>query len=166
AFRESAFFLRNKLTTVYKDFNFKPQDLILRFRSGFPFTFSTGDLKEYLSTNLNLNIEFPEHIPGPTSSKGSLTSTNQVYTFDIAEPKGTGKIQLATAVGNIPESLRNGDVEKGELVVLEIDFASGGVDLPSFANDADFGAWLDSAHALIHEWFFSLIDGELYSDFV
>ena len=159
-FSETALYLRSKLLQAYAEAELESEMVALRYRNGVPFESGSNDLLRFIQQNLNTGIELPSHIPGPVGSKAWPTSANVVFTFDLSEPKGTGTLGLMTG------ELRRTDPDTGQgrsdkMLMWQLDVVSGGDDAPAIGEEEPFGHWLTSAHAVVHEWFFSLIDGPL-----
>jgi uncharacterized protein (TIGR04255 family) len=160
SFKETALYLREKLVTAYGETKLKPQLVALRYRNGEPFEYSLNNLLDFLNQNLNTSITPPAHIPGPVGSVAWPTSANILLTFDLLEPKGTGTLRLATAIRQ-REDLETDQEIRDEMLMWQLEVASGGNDAPALNDENEFANWLTSAHAVIHEWFFSLVDGPL-----
>jgi len=159
-FRETALYLRDKLSDAYSETVLMSDILILRYRNVEPFEYSSDDLLRFVKKNLNTSLALPTHIPGYAGSKDIPTSANIVLTFDLIEPKGVGTLKIATG------TRRQSDPETGqqtetEVLVSQLEVASGGNDAPKINNEGEFVNWFDAAHDIIHDWFFSLIEGPL-----
>jgi len=162
--REAAEFLRANLLAAYGG-SIPPLDYCaLRYRNAVPFEFTRSSIIEFLPSSLNSRIDLPAHIPGFPASSASPTSLILAVTYDLAEPKGTGRIQLGTGNGQAPDITPTAD-QPSELLLWDIEVTSGGRDAPPVNDPAGFSKWLDDAHAVIHEWFFSLIDGVLFREY-
>jgi uncharacterized protein (TIGR04255 family) len=159
SFKEKALYLRNKLLNAYGEVKLKAQVMALRYRNGVPFEPSSNDLFAFSARNLNTSIALSDHIPGPVSSTPWPTGANINLTFDLSKPKGIGTLQFATAVRQ--QDLET-DLEKpDEMLMWQLEVVSKGTDAPEINEEQEFAHWLDLAHAVIHEWFFALIDGPL-----
>ncbi len=72
--------------------------------------------------------------------------------FPSQEPRGHMRLRLASGK----------KYEKPALIWETVVISS----RPDAPNRPDkFGGWLESAHALTHDWFFKMIDGELLRRF-
>ncbi|MCL4296519.1 MAG: TIGR04255 family protein [Anaerolineae bacterium] len=161
-FRKLALYLRQNLLDAYSETELKTQAITLRYRNIEPFDYSSNNLFDFFKKNLNTSIQLPHYIPGSISSSAWPTSINMVSTFDLLEPKGKGTLRLGTGIKAAKES----DEEKKEMVLIwELDVSSKADDVPKLNEEAEFADWLDSAHSVIHEWFFSLIEGPLYKKY-
>ena len=163
--RESAEFLRSNLLAAYGN-SLPPLDFCaLRYRNAAPFEFTQSNVIDFVRSSLNSQIQLPAHVPGFAASTENPTSLLLVTTYDLAQPKGTGRIQLGTGKGRTPDAPPPSE-RADELVLWDIEITSGGVDVPDISDPVCFSQWLDDAHAVIHEWFFSLIDGAFLKEYL
>jgi uncharacterized protein (TIGR04255 family) len=162
-FKDEALFLRSCVLSSYRDQIPKIEAAVLTYRNGVPFQYTDDSVLDFLRENLNTVVQLPRHIPGAPSGKEAPTSANLAFTFDLISPNGTGRVQVGTATGRLPDSHMENEVD--ELVVWELEVASRASVAPQLVGDLEFTEWLASAHAAIHEWFFSLIDGRLFKSY-
>ena len=160
-FLNRALYLREKLVDAYSDMELKTQMVNLRYRNGVSFEYSSVNLLNFLKQNLNTSIMFPDHVPGAVSSVTWPTSINVVSTFDLSKPKGLGRLRFNTGVRTQRDSETNQET-KEEMIIWELNVESKENNAPDINEKDKFTTWLTSAHSVIHEWFFSLIDGPLY----
>ncbi len=163
-FQELAMYLRSNLCNAYGENELKVETITLRYRNTRRFDFASENLLGFLREQLNTNFVLPTHIPGGVSSSDRPTSANLILTFDLLEPKGTGTLQFATARRNTDASKADENAQD-RLLLWQLDVASGGTDAPSLADEEKFTGWLDAAHATVHEWFFSIIEGPLLEEY-
>ena len=154
-FRALSLYLREHLIGAYEPHKLDIQSMTLRYRNAVPFMYASQDLTQFLKQNLNVELQLPESIPGFAGSKQFPTSANISLTFDLETPKGTGTLQIITGVSKAA----------GEVLVWHLELASADVDVPDVRDDRVFAGWLDQAHAAIHEWYFSLVDGPILQRF-
>ncbi len=151
-FKELSLFLRSVLEEAYQEGGIDISGVILRYRNAHDCNYDSENLFTFLKDNLNTSIELPPYIPGFPGSKEIPTSSNIVFTFDLKNPVSTGTLRLSTGTRNKDQS---------KVVISQLEIASGGSDVPDFADENSFGDWLDAAHRVIHEWFFASINGPL-----
>jgi uncharacterized protein (TIGR04255 family) len=163
-FKEKAVYLRNKLLDAYGESGLGAQRLALRYRNGVPFRYGSNNLLDFLDQNLNTSVTLPVHIPGPVSSANWPTSANIVLTFDLQDPRGTGTLRLGTGT-RTQQDPKTGQETKDEMLIWQLEVASKGDDAPELVEEDEFTRWLTSAHVVIHEWFFSLLDGPLFKHY-
>jgi uncharacterized protein (TIGR04255 family) len=159
-FEEKALYLRERLLDAYGKTELKPQLVVLRYRNGEPLEYGSNNLLDFFNEDLNTSITLPAHIPGFVSSVTWPTSANISFTFDLLEPKGTGTLRLGTGSRQRIDKTNQEITE--QMVIWQLEVASGGNDAPALTEEDEFAHWLTSAHAVIHEWFFSLIEGPLF----
>lgn len=163
-FRQTALYLRDKLVYAYGGTELKVETITLRYRNGEPFEYSSNNLLDFLKQNLNASIVLPDHIPGFVSSTTRPTSANIFLTFDLLEPKGTGTLRFATGSREREDPETNQRI-RDEMLMWQLEVASGGNDAPALNDENEFAHWLTLAHAVIHEWFLSLIVGSLFKKY-
>jgi uncharacterized protein (TIGR04255 family) len=163
-FKDTALYLRSKLVEAYTEMVLVPERLILRYQNLVACEHSSGELLECLQNSLNTSIVLPTHIPGFVAPIGNPTGGNISLTFDLANPKGKGTVRFASGT----KTQTNPDTNEAtviEHIIFDLIIASKNGDAPDYADEHEFTNWLDTAHAVIHEWFFSLIEGPLREKF-
>lgn len=105
-------------------------------------------LREYLKTKIELPPQlFIDALVSPNPSTFDLRSS-----FAVESPSGTVSIRFATGT------------TKGQRgIIWETALRSNDEQLPQLPET--FSDWIESAHDLISNWFFKLIEGELYGRF-
>lgn len=159
-FKQICLYLRKNLTQAYEDYPIEAENVILRYRNAFDFEYSSGNLLDFLSNTLNTTVQLPEYIPGVFGSKSFPTGTGINFTFDLKYPKSTGTLKFNTG-NRIIKDADDNVVDTIETTVVQFEVSSGGEDVPNIANEDNYSSWLDMAHSVIHEWFFSIVEGEL-----
>ena len=162
--KEEALYLREKLQNAYNGALPHGRLITLRYLNAEPFDFIENDILEFLSTKLNTKLKLPTYMPGDFSLKSFPKNLNIQVSYELIEPKGTASVMIATGAREIPpkagppENLVNS-------TLWQIDVSSENYDVPNLADAECYSEWLDSAHLVIHEWFFSFTDGELYAKY-
>lgn len=154
-FLEKALFVREKLISAYGEDSLKTQKLILRYRNGHPFTYSTDNIYDFLKNNINISISLPENIFEQTSNTNP-THTRLITEFELDELLGNGKITIGSG---------QKQPDNTEIVLWELEVSSHKETAPDISDEKAFGSWLNDAHQVIHEWFFSLIEGNLFEEY-
>jgi uncharacterized protein (TIGR04255 family) len=155
-FRETALYLRTRLVDVYGEDTLKTESISLQYRNAIPFEYSSGDLARFLGSDLNTNIRAPEFIPGNAATTGNILGMNLLLSYELQEPKGIGVLKIATGI----KKVENTDTDPEHLIV-EIEVRSKKDDAPTLSDEHHFDDWLVAANRVAHEWFLSLIDGNL-----
>lgn len=159
-FLDKALFLRQALLNAYHgtDADLDTQAVILRYRNVELFDYKSKDLLGFLRDSLNTSITIPQYIPGHTSSNGLPSGIRLNLSFDLDTPQGVGSVQVVTGQKHDTEP-NNGDSKNA--VLWELGIASRDENAPKLTEEDKFADWLTSANRVIHEWFFSLIEGKL-----
>lgn len=152
-FKEKALYLRSNIYRSYSESKLETERVILKYRNSEPFQFSAENFLDFLKDKLNTSIVLPTYIPGPTSYDDLPEGADIQLAFRLEEPQATGKLRVVTALRT-----QNGEEE---ITVWELSVESNSEGAPDIGSGEQFAHWLDSAHAVTHEWFFSLIDGPL-----
>jgi uncharacterized protein (TIGR04255 family) len=159
-FKETALYLRDKLVKAYEEQNLESKLISLRYRNAVPCAYSSSNLLEFLSSHLNTRIQMPDYIPGNASIAPRPSTINFNITYDIIEPKSIGILRITTGTKKV-EDQDTHQISDVEHMIFELEIQSGGDDSPTLTDESDFAVWLDSAHRVVHDWFFSLIEGPL-----
>ena len=154
-------FLRENLLDAYAEHRIRAETAMLRYKNAEPFEYSSETFFRFLDDYLNTKVSLPEGLPGTSASKTRPTSGRLKLTFDLVQPKGTGTLTFGT--GTQRENNPNPTSKKSptEAFIWQLEVASGGDDCPDLYNEDEFLNWLDAAHSVIHDWFFTLIEGRL-----
>lgn len=162
-FKKECLFLREQLTTSYER-NLTIDSLVLRYRNSIPFQYSQNNLFEFLSENLNVAIDKPYSIPGNAGKSESPIGLNLVMSFDLGKETGNGTLKLGTGVAKETDNT-TGLERKSETIVFEFEVASRKEKPPNLYDKQQFEQWITSAHLIIHDWYFSLIDGPIREEY-
>jgi len=163
-FKEKALYLRDKLLDAYENADLGVQSLTLRYRNGVPFDYRDNDYLGFLRENLNTSLTMPDHIPGAVSTSAWPIDGIIRLVYDLLAPAGKGTLQIASATRKQPDPSTGEVIEQGYLL-WQLEVQSEGSNAANLSSEAEYSAWLTSAHAVIHEWFFSLIEGPLFDQY-
>jgi uncharacterized protein (TIGR04255 family) len=163
-FKEQALFLREALLSTRQENNLAIKLISLRYRNAIPYEYSSGSLFRFLSGSLNTAIETPNHIPGHVVTEGDPSDLDCHLAYNLNYPEGKGKLRIATGKRSVIDD-DTGEAEAKEHIIIEQEVVSTGASVPSLQDESEFRTWLDKAHDVSHEWFFSLIDGELLQQY-
>lgn len=163
-FYQKVLYLREKLLEAYAETELKTQLVALRYRNGVVFEYSSNSLLDFLNQNLNTSIALPSRIPGPVSSITWPISADIALRFDIEEPKGRGILRFVSGTRR-QEDPDTGQETRDNMLMWQLEVLSRDNDAPEINGEDQFAQWLTSAHMVAHEWFFSLIDGNLLKKF-
>ncbi len=161
-FKEASLYLRAKLTDSYET-GLRPDRISLQYRNAVPCSYSSGELLRFLRSRLNTTIELPPHIPGPVGIPDTPVNMDMAFTYNLERPRGKGNIQFVTG------TKRNETEDREEIgtehLLFELRVMSQEDEVPDYTDPSQFEDWLEAAHAVIHEWFFSLIAGPLFDEY-
>jgi uncharacterized protein (TIGR04255 family) len=161
-FKQEALYLRNNLKDAYIETELVLESLALRYRNALDFDFQRNDFIDFLKTSLNVEVAMSENIPGTVATSHSPSSGSIRLTYDLRLPKGTGVILIATGTKKPP----SGNGPETRVVLWQFEVISGGDDVPKLDDLEVYSQWLENAHSVIHEWFFSTIEGDLLDKFL
>jgi uncharacterized protein (TIGR04255 family) len=157
SFKSRASYFREQLLNAYQGTELKTVAVFLRYRNAYPYDYSSKNLLDFFK-RLNIQIEFPQNIPGAASTAEFPLQQNLTFQYDLVQPKGTGKINIASAIS----SEKSPDDKN---IVWDLEIGSVNEDAPDINDEIAFSQWLADAHTILHEWFFSLIEGSLFQEF-
>ncbi|MEV5407525.1 TIGR04255 family protein [Thermopolyspora sp. NPDC052614] len=152
AFRSLANYLWDKLHDSYAPFNSgnppRITQLQLRYINAVPI--SGLDLPTFLKDKLHVSFAVPAEIASKhTNGPASEVLLNVAYPLNFEGT--TGLIQL--------QSGKQNDVDSIVFNLIAI------TNLSSPATFDKFATWIEYVHGVLEEWFFTLIDGELLTEF-
>lgn len=138
----------NRLYESYpKKEDFIIDNLLLRYIDAVDFDPTSSNILDFLKEKMKVNISLPEKLFGKDISHiPSLFNGN--VSFQCATPKGILSLRFAT-----------GRRDGRSALIWETLVRSMGIDLPAMPDE--FEKWIDSAHKITHDCFFTLIEGEL-----
>jgi len=132
--------------------NFRVKQLLLRYINAIEFDYESENLFDFLREKLKVTINIPEDLFEKTDVNGSPLNIDLRFAFPSSNPNGA--IYLRFARGK-KKGLN--DVLIWELRVQSTD------DVPN--EKEKIITWIESAHSLVHNWFFKMIEGELLRRF-
>ena len=132
--------------------NLKISSLVLRYIDAFPLGSTSEDIIKFLSTKLKVQITFPAQLFEDVSVQKQPGGVNLLTIFPLTHPKGTISIRFG-----------NGRHDGQPAILMETSVNSGVGDIPNMPDN--FADWVESAHTVVHNWFFKFIAGELEKEF-
>jgi uncharacterized protein (TIGR04255 family) len=127
------------------------KSLALRYIDAFVLP-NDSDALEFLRTKLKINISLPEKLFGPHKVHSAPASLAWECAFEAAEPGGRVTLRLGL-----------GETNGNRALIMETQFESASPNIPALPES--FSSWASGAHQVTRDWFFTLIDGELYEHF-
>jgi uncharacterized protein (TIGR04255 family) len=156
-FKENTSYFRTKLLNAYEGNSLDTIAIFLRYRNVYSYDYGSKNILDFFK-RLNIQISFPQNIPGSGSITEFPLDQNLTFQYQLIQPKGIGKINIASGVSH-----QNSQDEKQ--IVWDLEIGSVNQDAPDINNENAFNQWLEDAHVILHEWFFSLIEGDLFQEF-
>lgn len=157
-FKKEALYLRKSVIEAYKEKSLLLDSLSLIYRNTIPFNYSEQNLNQFLQQKLNTKILYPDQIPGVVSSKEGADNLNLTTSFRLSYPAGNeGVVRIATA----KKKEQNSEVEQ---VVFDFE-VNNKTNLLELTNVDSFKEWLSQSHSVCHEWFMSLVQGDLFNEY-
>jgi len=154
SFRETVLWVLPQIEQAYEGVRaLSPEFVLLRYVNAIPFNVSSADVLSFLPEKLHVAVTLPEAIARYQSRAGAPDGFIARVGLPLSRPRGTGAIQVATGVRDNEPSL-----------VWEQSMSSKSPHAPSIAAIGE--SWLDEAHAVMEDWFFALIDGDLETRFM
>lgn len=142
------------ITSEDKNASIEIASILLRYINAVELDWSQNNALEFLSTKLHSSFTLPTNITDCDLISGMPLNINLQVGHQISDPKGQALIRVAT--GNVGQS-------KG--LIWELLFLSAGEDACQLMPVENFLDWLTKAHDVLEKWFFSMIDGELKTQF-
>jgi uncharacterized protein (TIGR04255 family) len=126
----------------------------LRYINAVALNWLEEDVLQFLDQGLHTTVSLPDKIGQSEVISGFPTELRMQLGYPLETPPGHGIVRLATG-------------HKGQepAVVWEIVVHSENEDAPQLTALETFWDWLLSAHSVIEDWFFALIEGDLEQRF-
>ena len=124
------------------------ESLTLRYIDGVEVDFSKESVTSFLKDKLNVRVAFPDSLFESGQVESSPNGFVLQSSFRSHAPEATVQVKFA-----------KGKVKEKDALIWETVVASMVTELPKLPEQ--FSRWLLDAHAITHDWFFKLIEGEL-----
>lgn len=157
-FQQEATFLRTNLVKSYEQ-PLKTEALVLRYRNALPFQHQQSSIVDFLSESLNVSVRQPRWIPGDAAAKSFPIGLNLRLAFELRDNIGVGTLTIGSGYKKADHA--TSQETQIEAVIFDLEVAIHGDNTPSLSNESEFMTWLSLAHRVIHDWYFSLIDGSI-----
>ena len=147
-FKERSIDAINKLYEAYpKVTQLQIESLLLRYIDAVEFDHTHENIIDFLREKMKVDIKLPSGL----FTEG-IRSRPKVFnwqaSFEVLHPRGIANVRFATGQKSNKPSL-----------VWETIVESQKNDIPQMPEKIN--EWLESAHTITHDWFFTLIEGEL-----
>jgi len=148
--------VKSTITKFFKSYpaseDLKINNLLLRYINAIEFDYKDGNLASFLKDNMSTKIELPKKLFSDEEILEKPIGLNWIATYPIKTPGGVIHLKLAT-----------GKKKDKPALVLELSVQSAGKDIPNMPDN--FNEWFESAHNIIEDWFFKIIEGDLEKRF-
>lgn len=137
---------------------FRPRNLILKYIDAIDLNLKEEDFYKFLKNKMKLELNL-----NPLLFERSQVSNNPVqldiqFAFDAYKPKGVVNFRIIKG-----QKLNNKQNITSDALIWETTIQSIEPDIPEIP--IKLGKWLEEAHAVCHNWFFTLVDGDLLRSF-
>lgn len=127
-------------------------NLLLRYIDALPFDFEKEDIFQFLKKMMHTNIELHPKLFKDTPVKASPINCNLLFSFKLEKPKAIIHLRFA-----------RGKQKETDSLFWETMVQSTQDDTP---KDLDkIAEWVKFTHDITDDWFFKLIEGELFERF-
>lgn len=128
------------------------ENLTLRYIDAVECDHQSSSVLDFLNDKMNVSISLPPDLFEKTGVEQLPQRFQMHHMYRSTKPAGVIQIRFAT-----------GQRDGKPALIWETMCQSAGDDLPRMPDG--FEAWLDESHALVNDWFFKLIDGDLLRRF-
>ncbi|MEA5470568.1 TIGR04255 family protein [Spirulina sp. 06S082] len=132
--------------------NLEINSLSLRYIDVVDVNFEEIGLYDFLQKKLKINLSLNESLFEETNLDPEPLALKLNLMFKCVKPKGFMSFNLF-----------KGQHNQKDAIIWDYAISSQGSDLPNLPQEAE--TWLDETHEVSHNWFFSLIEGDLLEGF-
>jgi uncharacterized protein (TIGR04255 family) len=144
---------RAKLYDAYpKPEELRVENLTLRYIDAVELDYQASSVFDFLQDKLKVSILLPKDLFQGTGVQPVPQHFLSHQMYRSTEPPGVIQLRFAT-----------GQQSGKAALIWETAFQSASEDLPTMPGGCE--AWLDQAHTLVNDWFFKMIEGDLYRRF-
>ena len=145
--------VQGKLYAAYPDPNeLRVESLFLRYIDAVDLDYPSSSVFQFLQDKLKISISLPQNLFENTNVEALPQHFESRQMYRSTRPLGVINLRFAT-----------GQWSNEPALIWETTIQSAGPDLPKMPEG--FEAWLDQAHTLVNDWFFKMIEGDLYRRF-
>ena len=124
----------------------------MRYIDAVDFDFERDDIWGFLSDKLKVKLDICTDLFDNTGVRNEPLGFNMILEFPSTTPAGAAILRFA-----------RGRKGSQDALVWETQITARGADVPSGKDE--LSSWVGAAHDLTHDWFFKMIEGELYERF-
>jgi uncharacterized protein (TIGR04255 family) len=126
--------------------------LLLRYIDAIEFDYSKNNIFEFLKNQLKIGVSMHNKLFDDTGVNNLPLSYDLRFAFHSSKPKGAVRLRFV-----------RGKRKGVDSIVWETMVESVSENCPKNKNEIIY--WVNEAHNVTHDWFFKLIEGELYERF-
>jgi uncharacterized protein (TIGR04255 family) len=124
----------------------------IRYINAIDFNFQNESILPFISDKLKIKLGFPAELFRDAPINPIPSGFNAAFSFPVTKPTGTLLLGFT-----------NGKHNKNDALIWDIVLNSTESELPTLPSN--FKEWLNSAHAVVENMFFTLIEGSLEDSF-
>ncbi|MFZ5452278.1 MAG: TIGR04255 family protein [Thermodesulfobacteriota bacterium] len=153
-FKERIINVSNVLFDVYPEshIKLKIKSALIRYIDAIEFDYDKENILSFLKDKLKIEVKVHEKLFDNTGVNNLPSFYDLKFSFKSGKPRGIIRIRFV-----------KGRKQGSDSLIWETTVESIGEDAPS--NIGEINIWVEEAHRLTHDWFFKLIEGELYARF-
>jgi uncharacterized protein (TIGR04255 family) len=143
----------NTLCEVYPDAeNLTIDSLMLRYINGVEFDFGGEDIFRFLAEKMKVGFSLHPPLFQDTGVEERPLGLDCRFTFACAAPKATMNLRFT-----------RGKRHDADALIWQTNLVARSSDMPKLPGE--LGDWLEKAHAVLEDWFFKSIEGDLLKRF-
>jgi uncharacterized protein (TIGR04255 family) len=137
---------------------FRTKNLILKYVNATDLNLNDSDVYDFLREKIKFNLSLNSLLFEKTSVNGNPIQLDLQFAFKSNQPKGVMNFRIIKG-----QKIDNQENATSDVLVWETTIQSNEPDIPEIP--LNLNKWLDEAHAVAHNWFFTLVDGDLLRSF-
>ena len=152
-FRERTTFAVQKLFEAHPvNTGIKIDSVMLRYIDAINFDYTDNNIIDFLNDKMKITIKSSDSLFKGHEVDSKPERFNFQSSFYCKNPKSMFTLKIAT-----------GQNKQQKAIIMETIVHSIDEDIPS--NVSEIPGWVNSAHQIIHDWFFRIIEGDLEKEF-
>ena len=137
---------------------FHPNHLILKYVDAIDLNLKENEFYEFLKNKMKIELNLNPLLFEKTLVKNNPLQLDLQFAFNSENPKGIVNFRIVKG-----QKFDNQTNLASDALIWEITIQSIAPDLPEIPANLD--KWLEKSHSVCHNWFFTLVDGDLLRSF-
>lgn len=137
---------------------FRTRNLTLKYIDAIDVNLNEAEVYEFLREKMKLNLSLNPALFEKSSVEQNPMQLDLQFAFKSNKPKGILNFRMAKG-----EKIDNQENTTKDVLIWETTIQSNESDLPEIP--LNLGQWLEEAHSVAHDWFFTLVEGDLLRSF-